>query len=186
MPCEAPLALDEGHEKAADQVAQLRDALQHALAGALLPALDHDLAVAGVERGDHALRAAARCSTSGLRGGAEHHLLRAAIEPGDLRSPRRGCRRPRRHGARSTSSSIDRGVRALPERGIEIDHRDLADQAEAPRERARIAGIQRLGLAADQLDRLAVLQVDRGDDHGRSITLSSRQSFHSSIVGRLP
>ena len=84
---------------------------------------------------------------------------------------------------------MTRGIRALPERGIEIDHRDLADQAEAPGERTRIARIQRLGLAADQLDRLAVLQVDRGDDHGRGITLSSWQSFipqSSALVAIVP
>ncbi len=83
----------------------------------------------------------------------------------------------------------DRGIRALPERGIQIDHGDLADQAETPRERARIARIERLGLAADQLDRLAALQVDRGDDHGRTITLASWQSFipqSSALVAVVP
>ena len=52
---QAPLALDEGHEKAAREPAQRRDPLEHALAGALLPAFDDDLAVARVERRDDPL-----------------------------------------------------------------------------------------------------------------------------------
>ena len=183
----APLALDEGHEKAADQIAQLGEALEHALAGARTPALDHDFAVAGVERGDRAL-ARQRAQHLGPRRRAEHHLVGAAVEPGD-RAGR--VADAAAHAAWGEIDQLldDRGIRALPERGIQIDHRDLADHAETPRERARIARIERLGLAADQLDRLAALQVDRGDDHGRTITLASWQSFipqSSALVAAVP
>ena len=170
----APLALDEGHEKTADQLAQLGDALEHALAGALAPAFYHHLAMTGVEGGDHAL-GRQRAQHLGPRRGAEHHLLCAAVEPGD-RAGRVADAAADPAPGEVDQVLDDRGVRALPERRVEIDHRDLADQAEAPGERARIAGIQRLCLAADQLDRLAILQVDRGDDHGRGITLFSWRS----------
>ena len=77
---------------------------------------------------------------------------------------------PTRQGA-SVDQVLDHGgVAAAAERGVEIDDRDLADPAEALGERARIAGVERLGLAADQLDRLAGLEIDRGDDHGRTGT----------------
>jgi hypothetical protein len=143
------------------------------LAGARAPAVDHDLAVAGVERGDRAL-ARQRAQHLGPRRRAEHHPVCAAVEPGG----RAG--RVADAAADAAWGEIDQlldqgGIRALTERGIEIDHRDFADQAKAPGERARIARIQRLGLAADQLDRLAGLQVDRGDDHCRSITRVRRR-----------
>ena len=118
-----------------------------------------------VERGDHPL---ARQLLQDLRarGGAEHDADGATIEPGDRgRDVADAAADP---AGREVDEVLDhRGVRALAERGIEVDHRDLADQAVAPRERPRVAGIERLLLAADQLDRMAVLQIDRGDDHGR-------------------
>ena len=162
------LALDEGHQEAADQVAQLGDALQHAVAGALPPALDHDLAVAGVERGDDALLGQ-RVQHLGPGCGAEHHLQGAAIEPGGGAACVADAAA---HPAWREFEQIldDGGVGAAAQGGVEVDHRDLADQAVALRERARIAGLERLLLAADQLDCLAALQIDRGNDHDRSIT----------------
>jgi hypothetical protein len=41
-------------------------------------------------------------------------------------------------------------VRVVPERGIQVNQRDLADEAEAPRERTRIARIQRPPAAGSQ------------------------------------
>ena len=111
-------------------------------------------------------------STSGRAAVPSTTLQRAAIEPGDGA----GCvADAAAHAAGRQLEQLldDRGVGALPERGVEIDHRDLADPAVTPGERTRIAGIERLGLAADQLDRLAALQVDRGDDHGRTCTPSA-------------
>ena len=127
--------------------------------------LDHHLAVAGVEGGDHAL-ARQLAQHLGPGRGAEHYLERAAIEPGDRA---RHVADAAAHAARREIDQVldDRGVGALAERGVEVDHRDLADHAEAFGKRAGIARIQRLDLAADQLDRMAALQVDRGDDHGR-------------------
>ena len=127
--------------------------------------------MAGVESSDHPLlRQLAQ--HVGPRRGAEHHLARAAIEPGDRAGHVADAAA---HAARREFEQLldERGVGALTERGVEVDHRDLADHAEAFGKRAGIARIQRLVLAADQLDGLAVLQVDRGDDHGRTCTPSA-------------
>ncbi len=79
---EPALALDEGDEEAAYQIAQLGDPLEDALPGRLLPALDDDLAVAGIERRDHPL-ARQHCQQIGAGGGAQHDLDRAAVKPAD-------------------------------------------------------------------------------------------------------
>jgi hypothetical protein len=161
------LALDEGDEKATDQVAERRDPLEHARAGRLLPALDDHLAVAGVEGRDHPLLRQF-FQDIGPRGGAQHDLLCAPVEPADRSGHVADA------AADPAGGQIDQlldhgGVAAAAERRVEIDHRDLPDPPEAARERAWIAGVQRLGLAADQLDGVARLEIDRGDDHGDPI-----------------
>ena len=133
-PLKPPLALDEGDEEAAREVAQLGDALEHAVPGALLPALDHDLAVPGVERRDHAL-AGQLAQHLGPRGRAEHHLHGAPVEPADRRvGVPDAAADP---AAREADQVLDHGRCCRAERGVEIDHRDLADPAEAARASGR-------------------------------------------------
>ncbi len=60
------------------------------------------------------------------------------------------------------------GVAALAHGRVEVDHRDLARDREPLGDRAGVAGVDRLLGAADELDGLAALQVDAGDDHGRT------------------
>lgn len=60
------------------------------------------------------------------------------------------------------------GVRARAHGGVQVDHGDLAGEREAFGDRHRIAGVDRLGVTADELDRLPALQVDGWNDHGRT------------------
>ena len=62
-----------------------------------------------------------------------------------------------------------RGVAAGAHGGVEVDHRDLAGEREPLGDRHGIAGVDRLLGAADELDGLAALEVDAGDDHGRTL-----------------
>ena len=62
------------------------------------------------------------------------------------------------------------GVAAGAHGGIEVDDRDLAgDARSARRSGIGIAGVDGLLGAADELDGLAALEVDAGDDHGRTL-----------------
>jgi hypothetical protein len=58
-----------------------------------------------------------------------------------------------------------------PARIVQIDDGDIAREGEALRDGQRVAGVDRLFRAADELDSLAALEVDAGDDHdGRTRT----------------
>ena len=56
------------------------------------------------------------------------------------------------------------------EGGGQIDHRHLSGHAKARGDRRGRAGLEGLGLAADELHRLAVEEVDGRDQHGRTQT----------------
>ena len=145
---------------------QLGDPLQDAAAGALLPALDHDLAVPGVERRDHPLARQLR-QDLGLGGGAEDDLARTLVEPAD-RGRDVADAAADAAGEAGQQALDQRGVAAGAHGGVEVDHRDLAGEREALGDRAGVAGVDRLLGAADELDGLAALQIDAGDDHGRT------------------
>ena len=76
---------------------------------------------------------------------------------------------PTRQAKRGSRPSISAALLPGAHRGVEVDHRDLAGQREALGDRAGVAGVDRLLGAADELDGLAALQVDAGDDHGRTL-----------------
>ena len=147
---------------------QLGDPLQDAPARSLLPALDHDLAVAGVERRDDPL-ARQLGEDLGLGGGAEDDLARhpgraSAIAVSTSRMPP-----PTRQAKRGSRPSISAAL--LPLRMAAS--RSITAISPAMREplgdRAGVAGVDRLLGAADELDGLAALEVDAGDDHGRTL-----------------
>ena len=172
VPAACPRAR-RSHQKAADQVAQLGDALEHAAPRALPPALDHHLAVPRIECCDHPL-ARQRLQELGPRRRAEHDAQRPRSSQADRRLDR-GCRRrPGRAPARSAPRPPARCCR-WPSAASRSTTAISPTRPKLPRERARVAGVERLLLAADELHRLAVLQVDRGDDHGRSAMPSADQ-----------
>jgi hypothetical protein len=72
-------------------------------------------------------------------------------------------------------------VFALAQRCVEVDHGDLAGEREPLGDRPRIAGVERLLLAADELDGLAPHQIDRGHDHRRTSAPSLRSSRLTSL-----
>ncbi len=65
-PAEAAFALDEGDEKAADQLVQLGQPVEHRGAGSFGPAPHHHLAVDAVEGRDHPVARQLGESTSGV------------------------------------------------------------------------------------------------------------------------
>ena len=160
----AALELDEGHQEAPHEPAQPLHALEDALAGALAPALHDDLAIARVERGDDPLgRQLAQHLGAGRR--AQHHAVGAAVEPGQRGLGRADA--PADAAARPGQQLLEeRAVVALAARAVQVDHGDLAGQGEAARDGARVAGVDLELLAADELDGLAGLDVNRWDDHG--------------------
>ena len=136
-------------------------------AGALLPALDHHLAVARVERGDHPLARQPR-QDLGLRRRAQDHLAGTQVQPAHGRLDVADAAAD--PAGEPRQQALDQpGVAALAHGGVEVDHRDLAREREPLRDRRRIAGVDRLLGAADELDGLAALEIDAGDDHGRTL-----------------
>lgn len=137
--------------------------LEDAAAGALLPALDHDLAVDRVEGGDEALARQLR-EELGLGRGAKDDLGRALVEPVDRAGEIADA------AADAAACELeelidDEAVVALAHGAVEVDDRDLADDAEAARDGQRVAGVDLERLAADELDRRAALEIDRRHDH---------------------
>ena len=103
----------------------------------------------------------------GLGRGAEDDLARTAVEPADRRLDVADAAADPA-GRSASRSSISAALLPRAHGRVEVDHGDLAGQAEALGDRPRVAGVERLRRAADELDRLAALQVDGGDDHGRT------------------
>ena len=103
----------------------------------------------------------------GLGGRAEDDLARTLVEPADRRLDVADAAADAA-GEAGQQALDQRGVAALAHGGVEVDHRDLAGEREALGDRAGVAGVDRLLGAADELDGLAALQVDAGDDHGRT------------------
>ena len=145
---------------------QLGDPLQDAPAGTLLPALDNDLAVPGVERRDGPL-ARQLGEDLGLGGRAQDHLARTLVEPAD--GGRDVADAAADAAGKAGQQALDQcGIGAGAHGGIEIDHRNLAGERKALGDRPGVAGVDRLLGATDELDRLAALQIDARDDHGRT------------------
>ena len=121
----------------------------------------------------------------GHGGGAEDDLAPHPRRASAMRRlERRGCRRRRGTAQRCDEARDQRRVAALAEGGVEIDHRDLAGDREPLGDRQRIAGVERLLLAADELHGLAALQIDRRDDHGRT-SMPCGQEMALDVVDRV-
>ena len=164
-------ALDEGNEKAADQVTQLDHPLDDASPRLGPPPLDHDFAIHGIERGDDPI-SGQRTQDLRLGRGTKDDLVRSGIEPAD------GCVHIADTAAdpasRHAAELLDeRTVVAPAKRGVQIDHRHITSQPKAFGNRSRIARIECLLLAANELHGVPVHQVDRGNDH-RSSPVSAR------------
>jgi hypothetical protein len=146
-------------------LAELVDAVLDAGARAPGPALDDDLVVAGVEGGDHAL-AGERERISGVAAVPRMTLRAPVVEP-----PDRGvdvADTPAHAAGGDVEQLADEpGVRAGPERRVEVDDRDLADAPEALGDGARVARLDDQLLAARELDGLPPMRSIDGMITGR-------------------
>ncbi len=158
--------LDEGDEEAADEVAQLFHAFGDAGAGGLAPAVRHYFAVVRIQRGDDAL-ARELAEDLGASRGAEDDLVSAGIQPAP------GCVDVADAAADAAAGEReeighDGAVAPLAEGRVEVDDGDLADDAEALGDGARVAGVEFLFAALHELHRGAAHEIDRRDDHVRT------------------
>jgi hypothetical protein len=167
----APLPLHEGDQKGGDEGQQLAHALGDGRAGPRRPAVDDHLVVDRVQRRHHAI---ARQLRQQLRpcGGPEDDLLGTGIEPGprlldraDPPTDDTPVPLDQRHD--------DRAVVAGAQGRVEVDDRDRPGRAKAAGPPLGVAGVNGALPAADELDRLAALEIDARDDHGRTWTPAS-------------
>jgi hypothetical protein len=112
--------------------------------------------------------------------GAHDHLAVRALREQRLRA-RSTVRTPpptRAHGFRGQHAH-QIVVRAAAHGGIQIDHLDFGEGGELAQHLLGAIALQRLLAALDQLDHLAVHQVDAGDDHAVTRTGMPRLSSSS-------
>ena len=152
--------------KPADMRLQLGDPLQDAAAG---PCCQPSTTTSPCRASRAAITRSrgSRERISGLAAVPRMTLRGTQVEPARSRSRRRGCRR--RPGRRSGAAGPRSARRCCPcawrRRGRSPRSRRRARSA---RRSGRVAGVDRLLGAADELDGLAALEVDAGDDHGRT------------------
>ena len=160
------LALDERDEEAVDEVAEVLHGVEDVAAGARPPAVDDDLALDRVQRGDHTL-ARQRGEHLAYRRRAQHDLRGARVEPGPGRF--RGAN-PAAHatGRDPQQFANQPGVRAAAEGGVQVHDRDFARQPELLGDGPRIAGVEDFLATADELDGLALHQINRRHNHRRT------------------
>ena len=178
---ETTLPLHEGDEEAVDEARKLFHPLDDPAPGSLTPAVDHHLAVARIERRDHAVAGKFAQQLRG-RHRPQDNLARPPVEPATrglhVADPAADAAR------RDPAEALDqRGVLPAPERGVEVHHRDLAGESKALRDRDRISRVEHLLLAPHELHRPSVHHVDRGNDHLRTSRPSwARTRFTSATV----
>src|SRR5207248_5144170 len=168
------LALHLREEKPTDDGRERADPLEHRHAGVAAPAVHHDLALVGIDRGDHAL-ARQGAAQLGARCRTDHDLRRARVEPGArcvqvANSPA--------HSAGSPAHHLTDQLRVRPavQRRVQVHHRDFARNGELFEACQGIAAIQHEFASAPQLHRAAIDHIDTGDDHRRTRMPRSERS----------
>ena len=140
QPRAGALVLDERRQESGHERTKPFDPRLHGVTGPPTPPSINHLAVPGIHRGDHAVTGKRGQKFRG-RGGADHHLARACIEPTNRRRPVADSTTDPAP-ASATESFDDLPVVTLADRRVEVDDRDLAESGETVHVHERISTIE--------------------------------------------
>src|SRR6267378_3544134 len=180
-PAHFPFPLHLREEEAADGRRERSHTLEYADARLRAPTVHHDFATFGVHGRDDALARQGTAEFRG-RGGADHHLDGAGVEPAS-RAVEIAYTTADAAGRAACEIADYRRVRPTTERGVEIHDGHVARQGELLQPGDGIAAVKHKFLAAPQLHRAPTHDVDAGDDHCRTrIPRTARSALIPSTV----